>query len=333
MKIICFSTHQFEKKYLDRWAVDLNLEVSFLETSLSSETAALTKGFNCVSCWASDNLGTEVLEILKNNGVEMISLRSAGFSHLDLVKAKELGIIVARVPAYSPEAIAEHTLGLFMCLNRKYLKAFQRVRDFNFTLDGLEGMTVHGKTVGIIGLGKIGEAFARIMHGMGCSLYFCDPVKNEKLEKELNAEYVSLEKLLSSSDIISLHCPLNDKTFHLINSKTIELIKPTAFLLNTGRGALIDTKVLIDKLKRKELKGVGLDVYEHEEGVFFEDHSESGISDESLLRLMSFSNVLITSHQAFFTKEALENIAKISLENIKNYLEGNDLKNENFLSL
>lgn len=262
----------------------------------------------------------------------MISLRSAGYSHLDLKRAKELGLVVTRVPAYSPEAIAEHTLGLLMCLNRKFLKAFQRVRDFNFTLDGLEGVTIAGKTAGIIGVGKIGQAFARIMKGMGCTIYLYDPYPNKEFADEIKAEYVDLNKLLSQSDIISLHCPLNESTKYIINQKTIQLIKPTAFLLNTGRGGLIETKALIDKLKKRELKGVGLDVYEHEEGVFFQDHSSQGITDETLLRLMTFPNVLITSHQAFFTKEALENIAGISMGNIHNFENKKEIQKENLLT-
>lgn len=331
MKVKCFSVHNFEKKYLERWTEKFGLDVAYTELALTPETAPLCKGFECASCWASDDLSADVLEILKENGIKMISLRSAGYSHLNLGKAKELGLKVARVPAYSPEAIAEHTLGLLMCLNRKYHLAFQRTRNFNFTLEGLEGVTLHGKKAGVIGVGKIGEAFARIMRGMGCSVLLNDPYPNEELARELGAEYVDLDTLLKESDIISLHCPLTEDTRHLINERAFDLIQPKAFLLNTGRGALIETKALIDKLKRRELKGVGLDVYEYEEGVFFKDHSEHGISDETLLRLMTFPNVLITSHQAFFTKEALENIAGISMENIDSFFKGKKIAPENIL--
>jgi D-lactate dehydrogenase len=332
LKIKCFSTHHFETKYLKKWMQHYNLEVDFIETKLNIDTVQLAKGFECISCWASDDLGRPVLKSLSNLGVKMVSLRSAGFSHLDLESAKELGLTVARVPSYSPEAIAEHTLGLLMCLNRKFLKAFQRVKDFNFTLDGLEGVTLHGKVVGVVGVGKIGEAFARIMKGMGCDLLFYDPLKDEELEVELGAKYVDLKTLLAGSDIVSLHCPLNDSTRHIINSETISYFKHDAFLINTGRGALIDTKALIEKLKKRELRGVGLDVYEYEEGVFFTDHSETGISDESLLRLLSFPNVLITSHQAFFTREALENIAKVSMENISKFLGNMEISKENLIN-
>tara|TARA_R110002072_G_scaffold534_6_gene4002 strand:+ start:175538 stop:176536 length:999 start_codon:yes stop_codon:yes gene_type:complete len=332
MKVKCFSTHSFEERYLTKWAQTYKLDIDFLSTSLNKDVVSLAKGYDCISCWPSDDLGKEVLESLHGFGVKMISLRSAGFSHLDLAKAKELGMTITRVPSYSPEAIAEHTLGLLMCLNRKYLKAFQRVRDFNFTLEGLEGVNIHGKTVGVVGTGQIGEAFARIMKGMGCTLLLNDKVENTELAKEIGAKYVDLDTLLSQSDIISLHCPLNESTRYLINSKNIDLIKPSAFLLNTGRGGLIDTKALIDKLKKREIKGVGLDVYEHEENVFFKDHSDMGLSDELLLRLMSFPNVLITSHQAFFTKEALDNIAKTSLENINNFFHQKENLKENRLT-
>ncbi len=220
-----------------------------------------------------------------------------------------------------------------MCLNRKFPRSFQRVKDFNFKLDGLEGVTLHGKTVGVIGVGKIGEAFARIMKGMGCELYFYDPQEDKKLATELGAKYVSLEELLKKSHVVSLHCPLNDDTKYIINSETIEYLRKDAFLLNTGRGALIDTQALINKLKKNEILGVGLDVYEHEENVFSHDHSLKGISDEKLLRLMSFPNVLITSHQAFFTKEALDNIARISCENINKFFSNCEIDPKNIVNI
>jgi D-lactate dehydrogenase len=331
MKTLIFSTHEFEKDYLKLWTEKYKIESTFLDSRLSNETLDLVKNADCISCWASDVLDREVLEGLSKSGVRLISLRSAGFSHIDLDSATQLGLTVARVPAYSPEAIAEHTLGLLMCLNRKLLRSFQRVKDFNFVLDGLEGITLHGKSVGIIGTGKIGAAFARIMKGMGCHLYFFDPYENKQLAKELGAEYVDLKKLLGNSDVVSLHCPLNEKTKYIINSETIDYIKPDAFLLNTGRGALIDTQALIDKLKKNELRGVGLDVYEYEENVFFHDHSLKGISDEKLLRLMGFPNVLITSHQAFFTREALDSIARISCENIKKFFNNEKIDDENLV--
>jgi D-lactate dehydrogenase len=321
MKTLFFSTHDFERKYLNYWTEKLGIKSIFFDSRLCEETLNLVEDADSISCWASDDLSKDILQSLKIRGINFISLRSAGFSHLDLDFAKNNNFSVARVPSYSPEAIAEHTLGLLMCLNRKLPRAYQRVKDFNFNLEGLEGITLHGKNVGIVGVGKIGEAFARIMKGMGCHIYLTDPNHDENLARELNAQYVDLKTLLESSDVVSLHCPLNDKTKYLINSETIEFLKKDAFLLNTGRGALIETQALIDKLKKKDIRGVGLDVYEYEEDIFSHDHSLEGISDERLLRLMSFPNVIITSHQAFFTSEALDNIARISCENIKNFNE------------
>ena len=331
MKTIFFSTHDFERKYLSYWTEKLGIESIFLDSRLSQETLGLVKDADSISCWACDDLSQEVLQSLKELGVKFISLRSAGFSHLNLDFAKKNDFSVARVPSYSPEAIAEHTLGLLMCLNRKFPRAFQRVKDFNFSLEGLEGVTLHGKNVGIVGVGQIGLAFARIMKGMGCHIYLTDPNINEKLATELDAKYVDLKTLLAISDVVSLHCPLNEKTKYLINKETIEFLKKGAFLLNTGRGALIETQALIDKLKKKDIRGVGLDVYEYEENIFSHDHSLEGISDEKLLRLMSFPNVLITSHQAFFTSEALDNISRISCENIKNFNERLPINEQNFL--
>jgi D-lactate dehydrogenase len=331
MKTLFFSTHDFERKYLNYWTEKLGIESVFLDSRLNEETLALIKDVDSISCWTSDDLSKGILESLKKLGVRFISLRCAGFSHLDLSFAKENNFSVARVPSYSPEAIAEHTLGLLMCLNRKFPRAYQRVKDFNFNLEGLEGVTLHGKYVGIIGVGKIGEAFARIMKGLGCHIYLSDPNINEKLASELDAKYVDLKTLLENSDVVSLHCPLNEKTKYIINKDTIKLLKKDAFLLNTGRGALVETQALIDKLKKKDIRGVGLDVYEHEENIFSHDHSLEGISDEKLLRLMSFPNVLITSHQAFFTREALDNIARISCENIKNFNNNLPVNEQNFL--
>ena len=331
MKTIFYSVHNFEIKYLTLWCEKYGIKATFIEAHLTKDTLKLSGQHDSISCWASDDLSAEILKELSNLGVKFISLRSAGFSHLDVNVAKQLGLMVARVPAYSSQAIAEHTLGLLMSLNRNLPRAFQRVKDFNFTLDGLEGITLYGKCVGIIGVGKIGEAFAKIMYGMGCKLYLCDLKKDQKLIDNLDAEYVDLKSLLEKSDVISLHCPLTEKTKYILNEKTLAYLKKDAFLLNTGRGGLIDTQALIGKLKKGEIRGVGLDVYEHEESVFAHDHSLKGISDEKLLRLMSFPNVLITSHQAFFTKEALESISKISCENITLFYQGKNIPQENIV--
>ena len=332
MKTLFFSTHDYERTYLNYWTKKLGVASVFLDSRLSRETLSLVRDADSISCWASDDLSKDVLQVLKTLGIKFISLRSTGFSHLDLKFANDNNFSVARVPSYSPEAIAEHALGLLMCLNRKLPKAYQRVKDFNFSLDGLEGVTLHGKNVGIIGVGKIGKAFARIMKGIGCNIYFYDPHVEKSLAEEFNAKFVDLETLLESSDVVSLHCPLNEQTKYLINKESIELLKKGAFLLNTGRGALIETQALIDKLKKKDIRGVGLDVYEHEEDIFSHDHSLEGISDEKLLRLMSFPNVIITSHQAFFTREALDNIARVSCENIKNFNEKLPLDKRNIVA-
>ncbi len=329
--IKCFSVHNFEISYLNNWASKLNLKLDLTHLRLTKETVHLAEGCKVVCCWANDLLNDDILTSLKNYGVEMISLRSAGYSHLSIETAKQLNLTVARVPAYSPQAIAEHAVGLLMSLNRKLPRSFSRVKDLNFTLDGLEGITLFGKTAGVIGVGKIGQAFASIMRGFGCDILLHDVYKDDALAQQFNAQYVELNQLLSQSDVISLHCPLNAQTHHLIHEKNISLIKESAFLINTGRGGLIETKALITQLKHKKIRGVGLDVYEYEEGIFFHDHSQEGISDENLLRLLTFPNVLITSHQAFMTKEALDNIAGISLSNAFNYLEGNNIDQDNLL--
>lgn len=331
MKTVCFSVHDFEKKYLEKWATQFGLDVTLLASPLNLETVNLAEGFEAVCCWASDNLGKEILETLAKKGVKMISLRSAGFSHLDIETAKKNSFTVTRVPSYSPEAIAEHTFGLLMCLNRHFPVALRRVRDFNFTLEGLEGITLKGKTVGVIGAGLIGAAFARIMKGVGCNILIHDPIVDNNLKAELEASYVELDQLLIQSDIVSLHCPLTEKTKYILNEKNLDLMKDGSFLLNTGRGGLIETKALINFLKKNKFRGVGLDVYEYEEGVFFKDHSSLGLDDEMLLRLMSFPKVLITSHQAFFTEEALENIAMDSLNSIHQVSNGLPLKDSHIL--
>lgn len=328
MKIACFSVHRFERPYIKKWADKVNDEVTLYKTSLNKETVSLAKGFDAITCWPSDILDKEVLEELHKAGVRFVSLRSAGYSHLDINTARDLCFRVTRIPSYSPEAIAEHTFGLLMCLNRHLVKSFQRVKDFNFTLEGLEGVTLKGKTVGVIGVGLIGQAFARIMKGVGLEILLYDPQHSEDFANEIGGHYVELEELLKKSDIVSLHCPLNEKTKYILNEKNLNLMKTGSFLLNTGRGGLIETKALINCLKENKFRGVGLDVYEYEEGVFFHDHSSLGINDENLLRLLSFPRVFLTSHQAFFTEEALDNIAKESFENIRS-LESNSELPEN----
>jgi D-lactate dehydrogenase len=330
-QVICYSVHGFEKEYLEKYADQYQLSLQLKEYGLDADTCQLSQGARAISCFAHDKLDKSTLECLKKQGVEMISLRSAGYSHLDIQAAKELGFTITRVPSYSPQAIAEHALGLLMCLNRKYIKANQRVRDLNFTLEGLQGHTLFGKTVGVIGAGNIGKAFINIMLGLGCKVLVVDPQVDPAVAQKENCEYMDLKTMLKQSDIISLHCPLNEKTHHIIDKKEFALMKPHVLLINTGRGALINTEQLIQAIKKKQVGGVALDVYEYEEHIFFKDLSEQGIDDDQLARLLTFPNVIITSHQAFFTYEALENIAQISVENTANFLAGKELNQENVL--
>ncbi len=330
-KIACFSSHDFETKYLELAASELGLEIKHIPYQLNEKTYIFAEDADAILCWANDTLDAKILNLLKKQGVKMISLRTAGYSHIDFECAKELGFCVTRVPSYSPESIAEHAVALLMSLNRKLIKAHQRIRDFNFTLDGLEGFQVFGKTVGVIGAGSIGKAFVNIMSGFGCKVLIYDKNIDPILAAKENVQYCELEQLLAKADILSLHCPLVKDTHHILNAKTLALMKKGSFIINTGRGGLIKTDDLINSLKEKKFGGVALDVYEFEEGIFFNNYSDSGINDDKLARLMTFPNVLITSHQAFFTKEALENIANTSLKNSFSYLTGNTIEEENQL--
>jgi D-lactate dehydrogenase len=278
-------------------------------------TAPLAEGFPAVCAFVNDQLDAEVLNALHDGGTRLIALRSAGFNHVDLARAASLGMRVARVPAYSPYAVAEHAVALILTLNRKLHRAYARVREGNFSLDGLLGFEVHGSTVGIIGTGKIGVAFARIMSGFGCRLLAHDPYPNAECEK-LGVEYVELPTLFGASDIIALHAPLMPATVHLIDEAALGQMKDGVMLVNTSRGALVDTRAVIDALKSGRLGGLGLDVYEEEEELFFEDFSDQVITDDVFARLLTFPNVVITGHQGFFTTSALQNIADTTVANI-----------------
>lgn len=327
MKISFFSSknwvinsfNEINKKYL--------YEFSYLESRLYNKTAALASGSDAVCVFVNDKIDAEVLEQLKERNIKLIALRCAGFNNVDIEKAKELGIGVVRVPAYSPYAVAEHTLGLILSLNRKYHKAYTRVRDGNFSIDGLLGFDIHDKTVGIIGTGRIGQLFAKIMKGLGCRIVAYDKFPNEKLKKA-GVEYLELHELYAQSDIISLHSPLTHETYHIINEYAISAMKDGVMIINTSRGPLIDTSAVIEGLKRGKVGYLGLDVYEEEEELFFEDFSEKVIQDDMFVRLQTFPNVLITTHQAFFTKEAVHNIAETTLQNIKEYFEKGNSGNE-----
>ena len=325
MKIAFFSTQSYDRDYFNRFNTGYTYQ--FFDVLLDENTAELARGNTVVCTFVNDRLTAPVLRILSANGVKLIALRCAGFNNLDLETAAALGIKVVRVPAYSPHAVAEHAVALIMTLNRKTHKAYNRVREGNFSLERLTGFDLYGKTVGIIGLGKIGEVFARIMRGFGCKVQVYDIVKNPEMENQ-GITYVSLEDLIKSSDIISLHCPLTDKTRYIIDPQRIRQMKKGVMLINTGRGALIDTKAVMEGLKTGQIGYLGLDVYEQEETLFFRDLSENIIQDDTIMRLMSFPNVLITSHQAFFTDEALSQIAKITLKNISEFDSGSLLTNE-----
>lgn len=321
MKVAVFSAHAFERPHLVK-ANNNRFELRMLDVRLTAESAALADGCDAASLFTSDNASAPVLELLHRIGVRNLALRTAGFNHVDLVRAKALGIRVARVPAYSPYAIAEHAVALMLALNRKLINAHNRIRELNFSLDGLTGFDMNGKTVGIVGTGKIGAVLAKIMHGFGCRILAYDLFPNQELTHQYGATYTDFKTLCAESDIISLQIPLNDETRYMIDSETISWMKPGVMLINTSRGALVRTKAVIAALKTGHIGSFGLDVYEEEEGLFFEDHSDDILLDDVIARLMTFKNVIITSHQAFLTDTALSNIANTTLYNISCFASG-----------
>jgi len=314
MNIAVFSTKPYDEQFLDDANANHNHTIQYFEPRLTQATASLANGYECVCAFVNDNLNKEVLESLVKGGTRLIALRSAGFNHVDLLAAKALGLTVVRVPAYSPFAVAEHALALILTLNRNIHRAFNRVREGNFALNGLLGFDLNGKSIGIVGTGKIGQTFAKIMSGFGATLLAYDPYPNDKLNDLVT--YVSLNELLEGSDIISLHCPLTPDTRHIINVESLNTMRHGSMLINTSRGALIDTPGVIEALKSGQLAYLGLDVYEEEADLFFEDLSNKIIQDDNFMRLLTFPNVVITGHQGFFTKEAVQNIAETTLENI-----------------
>lgn len=326
MKVAVFSTKAYDRRFLSAAAKSSGHELTFLEPRLVEETASLANGFPVVCPFVNDDLGGAVLTRLAQAGTRLVALRSAGFNHVDLDAAQRNGIKVARVPAYSPYAVAEHTVGLILALNRNLPRAYNRVRDGNFVLDGLLGFDLHGKTVGIVGTGQIGAVTARILHGFGCRLLLHDVRENNECLRL--GTYVPLSQLLSESDIITLHCPLLPVTQHLVCAQTLRQMKPGVMLINTSRGALIDTQAVIDALKARHIGYLGLDVYEEESDLFFEDRSGNVIEDDVFSRLLTFPNVLITGHQAFFTQNALEAISRVTIENITAFEQGLPLANE-----
>jgi D-lactate dehydrogenase len=318
MKIAFFSYKSYDKEWFDNHLEGTGFEINYFRVELSPETAHYAAGCDVVCAFVNDKLNREVLEKLKAIGIRMIAMRCAGYNNVDLEAANELGIPVYRVPEYSPHAVAEHAVALILTLNRKTHKAYNRVRDGDFSLSRLIGFNLQGKTVGVMGTGKIGSVFAELMRGFGCKILLFNKEPIPELEAK-GYEFVSLEYLLQHSDIVSLHIPLLPETHHIINLKNLALMKPGAMLINTSRGGLIDTQAAIEALRSKKLGYLGIDVYEQEEGVFFHNLQEQIIDDETLAILMSFPNVLITAHQAFLTREALDEITRVTLKNISDF--------------
>ncbi|WP_371815859.1 2-hydroxyacid dehydrogenase [Marinobacterium sp. xm-d-420] len=310
-----FSARKDEKSYLIDAFEASGHEVMFEEVHLNRKTAELAAGFDAVVVFVNDQLDESCLERLAELSVKTVALRCAGYNNVNLDAAKRLGLSVVRVPAYSPYAVAEHALTLLMTLNRHVHKAYNRVREGNFLLDGLVGRDIHRKTVGVVGTGNIGSVFCQIMRGFDCRLLAYDPNPSQDLIEQ-GVEYVELDSLLEQSDFISLHCPLTAQTHHLISERALALMKPKAMLINTSRGGLVDTKAVINALKQGGLSGLAIDVYEEEADLFFEDQSNRVIADDDLMRLMTFPNVIVTGHQAFLTEEALTNIAQTTAINL-----------------
>ena len=326
MKVAFFDTHPFEREVFEKENKRFNFEFVFLDPRLTLQTGLLANDCAVVCAFANDRLDAPTLDILHQTGVRLIALRSAGYNHVDLRRATELGLPVVRVPAYSPYSVAEHAVTLLMTLNRKTHRAYNRVREGNFSLDGLVGFDLHGKTVGIIGTGKIGAVAAKIFNGFGCRVLAYDVKPDSKLSALVT--YVSLTELYSQCDVLTLHVPLTAETRHMIDGAAIAQMRPGVLLINTGRGALVDTPALVQALKSGHLGGAGLDVYEEEENVFFRDLSAQVLQDDLLARLLTFPNVLVTSHQGFLTQEALQNIARTTLENIAEFEQGKPLTNQ-----
>ena len=327
MKIAFFNTKPYDKRYFEQVNQQHGHEIHYFLPHLNLETTALISDEDVVCAFINDSLNAPVLKALKDKGVKLVALRSAGYNHVDLAVANELQLPVVRVPAYSPYAVAEHATGLLLCLNRRIHRAFNRVREGDFSLHNLMGFDLHGKTVGVIGTGNIGQAFIKIMQGFGCQVIAYD-VKPNQACSDSGVSYLSLHEVLKQASILSLHCPLNPDTFHMINADTLAVMQDGVTIINTSRGKLIDTKAVIAALKTGKIGLLGLDVYEEEEAVFFEDLSASVIQDDQLSRLLTFPNVIITSHQAFFTQEAMEKIARVTLQNISEFGKDGTLSNK-----
>ncbi|MBR4949866.1 MAG: 2-hydroxyacid dehydrogenase [Clostridia bacterium] len=322
-KIAFFDTKPYDKIFFKKLKDEYDLEFRFYESKLNIDNAYKAKGYDGAVAFVNDDIDKETIDALCENGIRVLAMRCAGYNNVD-IKAAFNKIHVLRVPAYSPYAVAEHAMALLLCINRKIHKAYNRTRDNNFSISGLTGFDLHGKTVGVIGTGKIGQVFIDICRGFGMKILAYDPYPI----KDSDITYTDVETLCKESDVISLHCPLTKETNHLINEKTIKLMKEDAVIINTSRGALIDSEALTTALVEERIGGAGLDVYEEESDLFFEDASDKILKDNVLARLVNLPNVVVTSHQAFLTKEALENIARTTCQNLYDYFEGNTLENE-----
>jgi D-lactate dehydrogenase len=318
MKTMVYSTHGFEKPFLNK-AFHNSPDLIFTVYRLDMDTVKMATGCKAIIAFTTDDLSAEVLDKLYHNGIRFIALRSMGYDHINLTKAKELGIKVANVPNYSPFSVAEHALTLLLALNRKIINGQKLMARNNFSLNELVGFDLHEKTIGIIGLGKIGSAFAKIMNGFGCRLLGYDPIENKQLTKQIPLSYTPLKELCQQSDIISIHCPLNDETRYLFNEKVFSLMKKGSFLINTARGSILNTIDMLAALDNGTLAGAGLDVYENEKNIFFRNHLNNIILDPTFKKLRNYKNVIITGHQGFLTKEALSSIAQTTAENINNW--------------
>ncbi|MFP4634288.1 MAG: 2-hydroxyacid dehydrogenase [Nitriliruptoraceae bacterium] len=327
MRIAVFSTRPYDQRFLTAANQRHEHELSFLEAKLDAKTASLAAGHEVVCPFVNDDLSAPVIAELAESGVELITLRSAGFNHVDLDAATAHGLTVTRVPAYSPYAVAEHTVALMLAVERRLHRAYNRVRDGNFALEGLLGFDLRSKRVGIIGTGRVGQIVARILRGFGCSLRAYDPYPNDEV-RDYGVRYVDLDTMFAECDVITLHCPLTPETHHLIDQAALDKMRRGVMLINTSRGALIDTRAVVDGLKDGRIGNLALDVYEEEADLFFEDLSDRVIQDDVFSRLLTFPNVLITAHQAFFTHEALENIAETTLANVSAYAAGERSGNE-----
>ncbi len=327
MKVAFFSTKPYDRKFFDEANQAYGHDITYFETRLTRQTLRLAEGHECACAFVNDQLDASVLIALAAQGTRLIAMRCAGFNNVDVNSAKELGVSVVRVPAYSPYAVAEHTVGLMLALNRRIYWANSRVKEGNFSLDGLLGFDMRGSTVGLVGTGKIGECVASILHGFGCRILAYDKIRNDACQTRYDVEYVSLEELFRQSDIISLHCPLLTETYHLIGMEAIARMKKGVMLINTSRGALIDARAAIEGLKSEKIGYLGIDVYEEEEELFFEDKTFQILTDDVFARLTTFPNVVITGHQAYFTRDAVARIANTTLENITAYENGNELVN------